>query len=121
MHSKIFILSFSSMLGLTVNLQAQSDKQSSEEKEKQVLVYTLRHGMQTRGMKTVEVSSVAVQTNKYNHREAEIIAKINSESIPEDFPIFKNEYTNEEYTILINKWYTANPALQKKEFSNDQK
>ncbi len=121
MHSKIFILLFFSMLGLTINLQAQTDKQSLEEKEKQELIYTLRQGMQTRGMKTVQVSSVAVQTNKYNHREAEIITKINSKGIPDDFPIFKNEYTNDEYTILINKWYTANPALLKKESSNDQK
>ena len=52
MHSKIFILLFSSTVGLTINLQAQTDKQSSEEKEKQVLVYTLRQGMQVRGMKT---------------------------------------------------------------------
>lgn len=123
MNSKIFIVLFFSMLGLTVNLHAQTDKQSAEEKEKQELREKFSRGMQARKMeqRRAKDNSIQVQTNKYNNREAEILEKLNTGEIPADFPSYRSEYSNEQYTILMNKWYTANPTLVKNESKNEQK
>jgi hypothetical protein len=123
MKQATFIVLLFLFFGLTTNLNAQTDKQqSAEEKEKQELREKFQKGMQARKMEQrAKSQSIAVQTNKYNHREAEILAKLNTGEIPADFPIYKNEYSNEQYTILMNKWYTANPALINKESTNEQK
>ncbi|HXB40986.1 MAG TPA: hypothetical protein VNZ49_10625 [Bacteroidia bacterium] len=123
MKQATFIVLLFLFFGLTTNLNAQTDKQqSAEEKEKQELREKFQKGMQARKMEQrAKSQSIAVQTNKYNNREAEILAKLNTGEIPTDFPIYKNEYSNEQYTILMNKWYTANPALINKESANEQK
>lgn len=111
-------------LGLTNHLFAQNAKQSAdEEKERQELRRKFSQGMQARKLEQARLrdKSVAVQS-KYNNRESEIIAKLNTEGIPADFPVYKPEYTNEQYTIVMNKWYAANPTLLKKETTtNEQK
>ena len=126
MNSKIvFTLFFSFFLmGLTISLKAQTDakQQSSEEKERLELSRKVQQGLQARSNnERLQSKSALVQTNKYNHLEAEIMSKLNTEGIPADFPVLSG-YSNEQYTILMNKWYSANPALLKKESNtNEQK
>ena len=121
MKQTTFIVLLASFFGLTINLNAQVNKQSAEEQEKQVLREKFQQGMQARKMQQIQGATFSVQTDRYNHREAEIMGKLNTESIPSDFPIYQNQYSDEQYTILINKWYVANPALVKKESTNEQK
>ena len=122
MNSKIVFVLFLSMMGLTINLKAQTDakQQQAEEKEKQELRQKFQKGMQARKMERAHQRSIEVQTNKYNHLEAEILAKLNTQSIPADFPIFQPEYTNEQYNFLMNKWYEANPSLLKKKSNTNE-
>jgi len=121
MKSKILIILLFSMLGLTVNLCAQNDKQSQQDEiTKKRLQEGLQRGNNKRVMQqSVSVQEIAVQDAKYNHKEKEILAKLNTEAIPNDFPVYKSEYTEEEYMILMNKWYSSHPTMLKKE-SNKQ-
>ena len=99
---------FFSFLGLTTSLQAQNDaKQDEEKKQLQERVINAKR------QKALRERSVQTQTSKYNHKEAEILAKLNTEIIPEDFPAYKNEYSDEQYLILMNKWYASHPASLK--------
>jgi len=116
-----FIVLLIAFFGLTSNIEAQSAKPQDDEKEKQELSRKVKQGMHLRETRQVQGSALTVQTNKYNHREAEIMDKLNTEGIPADFPVYKSEYSNEQYTILMNKWYVANPSLLKKDSSNEQK
>lgn len=115
MNSKVIFALFFSMLGLTINLQAQTDaKQQEEKKQLQNRVLNAKRE------RSVRERSVFVQTTKYNHKESEIYAKLNTEVIPEDFPVYKSEYSNEQYNILMNKWYSAHPALLKEETNTNE-
>ncbi len=121
-QTKFIVLLFL-FFGLTIHLSAQTSKQTltAEEKENQELARKFQQGMQARRMEHLQSKTTIVQSNRYNNREAEIMTKLNTDGIPSDFPIYKPEYTNEQYTILINKWYAANPSLLKKENINEQK
>lgn len=57
--------------------------------------------------------ATATEAGKYNYKENEILAKLNVSSIPADFPVFKKEYTNDQYDILMSKWYELHPSLLK--------
>ena len=117
MKSKISIILLFSMMGVTPNLCAQNDKQQQKDEiAKQRLQESLARGNNKRVMQqAIPVQEIAVQDAKYNHQEKEILAKLNTETIPEDFPVFKSEFTQDEYTAIMNKWYSTHPALIKKE------
>ena len=119
MNSKIVIALFFSTLGLTANLCAQSSVKQIPQND--VTGKRLEEGMNRANSKRtmsqttpVEPQEIGVKKSQYNFKEKEILAKLNTESIPTDFPVYKSEYTEEEYTSLMNKWYTANPSLVKK-------
>lgn len=107
---------------LPLTVLAQADKQGgNEEKEKQELRRKFQQGMQARKMERVQSMEVAVQTNKYNHHEEEILARLNSMGIPDDFPVYKPEYTDEQYVTLMNNWYDAHPEMLRNPSTNKQK
>lgn len=119
MNKRTFIvLCFAFMAGAT-NLHAQTDKQSAaDEATKRRLEYKMSHAKRVVELPT----EVGVQDDRYNHREKEIMERLNTDAIPADFPVYKTEYTNEQYTLIMNKWYGANPALVKeKTNTNNQK
>jgi hypothetical protein len=116
MNTKVLFVLFLSFMGATVKLQAQTDaKQQEETRELQ------RRVINANREKRLHQQSVLVQTTKYNHRESEIYAKLNTEVIPDDFPVYKSEYSDEQYTILMNKWYSSHPNLLKPESTNEPK
>lgn len=90
---------------------AQTEKQLNEDRERQELRRKFQQGMQAHKIHRAQAMRVAVETNRYNHHEEEILDKLNVMSIPEDFPVYKAEYTDAEYVVLTNKWYAAHPEL----------
>lgn len=128
MKQTTLIVLLISLFGLTNNLGAQTSKQAQPDAQKQKLLQEFKQNQALRKQNLrveeenrMKQKSVAVQTDKYNHHEAEIFAKLNTETIPDDFPVYKTEYTDQQYVILMNKWYAANPSLLKKETTNEQK
>ena len=115
MKSKIVITLFLAMTGITVNLCAQEAKQNQDEIGKQRLRDGLARGQKNRALAaaTPVASELNVEETRYNHKEKEIMAKLNTEGIPASFPVYKSEYSNEEYEALMNKWYEENPELLK--------
>lgn len=117
-HKNYFVL-LVACLGLALSARAQEAQQSSEDKEKQELRRKFLQGMQARRIERAQAMTVAVQTNRYNHREEEIMAKLNIMNIPEDFPIYKPGYTDEQYIQLMNEWYNTHPHMLRNQ--NEQK
>lgn len=115
MSSKLFPGLLALFLGLTVNLDAQTDAKVDNEALKQRMRQRI---LETKGVSQKE-NNAQVESVRYNHKEKEILARLNTESIPDDFPVYKTEYTDEQYTILMNKWYDSHPALLKN--NNEQK
>jgi hypothetical protein len=115
MKSKIVMALFFSMIGMTVNLCAQEAKQNQDEIGKQRIRDGLARGQSKRTLAqaTPVAPELNVEDTRYNHKEKEIMAKLNTEGIPADFPLYKSEYSNEEYEALMNKWYEENPTLLK--------
>jgi hypothetical protein len=114
MKTKIVYAMFISCMGMTSAIFAQQAEKNPDELKAQLQ----RRLMESRVQRTMQ-QAVTVQPSKYNHRELEILAKLNTEEIPADFPVYKDEYTNDQYTILMNKWYDAHPALLRN--SNEEK
>jgi hypothetical protein len=128
MKQATLIVLLITLFGLTNNLGAQTNKQAQPDPQKQKLLQDFKQNKALRNQNLraeeenrMKEKSVAVQTNKYNHHEADIFAKLNTETIPDDFPVYKAGYTDEQYVILMNKWYAAHPSLLKKETTNEQK
>jgi hypothetical protein len=114
MKSKIVMMLFLVMTGMTVNLCAQEAKQNQDEIGKQRLRDGLARGQRNRALAiATPVAGLNVEDTRYNHKEKEIMAKLNTDGIPADFPMYKSEYSNKEYDALMNKWYEENPALLK--------
>ncbi len=113
MKSRTLIILAFLVMGVAVNLSAQTDKQKQDEITKQRLNEGLARGNNNRML--AQSVDLQVQDSKYNHQEKEILAKLNTDAIPQDFPVYKSEFKQEEYTALMNKWYSANPTLLKKE------
>ena len=113
------LVSLFAALALSVCVQAQS--QSSEEKEKQELRQKFQRGMQARRIEHAQAREVAIQSNKYNHHEDEIIAKLNSIGIPDDFPVYKAEYTDDQYVGIMNQWYKEHPERLRNPVTNQPK
>lgn len=120
MKQPILLVLLFLFFGVT-DLRSQNEKLTAEEKEKQELRQKFQQGMQAHTMHRVHSQAVAVKTNKYNQHETEILNKLNAMSIPDDFPVYKEEYTDEQYIILMNKWYQANPTLLRNPNTNEQK
>ena len=102
--------------GLTQNLCAQSSKPEVDEATRKRIEYQALH-MKRSSEQAVEVY---VADKQYNHREKEILEKLNTEAIPADFPAYKPEYTDQEYTTVMNVWYKEHPALLKKGTNTNQ-
>jgi len=112
MKQTTFIVLLIFFFGLTQNLCAQSDKQlSQDEITKRRLEYKMSHAKRT--MDAPE--ELGVQGNKYDHREKEILAKLNTDVIPADFPVYQPAYSKAQYTAKMEEWYAANPSLLRKE------
>ena len=117
MKQTTFIVLLIAFFGLTEKLFAQNDKQANQDEiTKRRLEYKMSHTQRTMQFPT----EVGVNDNKYNHREKEILEKLNTDVIPAGFPEYKTELTSGQYTDMMNKWYAANPALLKKETSTNQ-
>lgn len=117
MKQTIFLVLLAAFFGLTTDLSAQSANTQDDEATKRRLEYKMSHAK--RSME--QTTEISVNDNRYNHREKEIFEKLKSETIPPGFPLYKPEYTNEQYTKLMEEWYKANPTLLKPNTSNQQK
>ncbi len=124
MKQTILLVLLFLFFGVT-DLRSQNEKVSAQDAKTQAekdeitrkrIEYKMYHLKRT-SEQPVEVN---VADNKYNHREKEIFEKLNTESIPDDFPIYKTEYTNDQYTTLMNAWYKEHPALLKKGTNTNQ-
>jgi len=116
MKQTMFLVLLAAFFGLTTDLSAQSANPQDDEATKRRLEYKMSHAKRT----IEQPTEVVVQDNKYNHQEKEILKKLNTDAIPAEFPVYKPEYTNEQYTAIMNAWYTSNPALLKKETNTNQ-
>lgn len=121
MKSNLLIALFISMFGITVNLNAQEIKPIPQNDPTGRRLHEGMHRAQQKRVNMVAqpVEQPALNTSKYNGREKEIMSKLNTDGIPADFPVYKSEYTNEEYTNLMNKWYSSNPTLLKNPNNQD--
>ena len=109
MKSKVLIALFFSFWGLTIDLHAQNDKKVEEKTP-----LLIPNG------KRLKQQSLPVQSDKYHNKEQEILARLNVEIIPSDFPVYTTEYTEDQYTALMNKWYNSHTELLKKETNINQ-
>jgi hypothetical protein len=116
MKLKLFFVLSLSLVGLTSKLQAQN---LVEERKKGISEepVPLRSSIEQRRFKQTFSS---VQVSKYNNRDQEILDRLVTKTIPTDFPEFKSEFTNEQYSSLINNWFESHPSLQKKETTINQ-
>jgi hypothetical protein len=119
-QSKYLVL-LCACLGLSLGARAQVARQGDDEREKQELRTRFEQGMQARRMERVQAMNVAVETNRYNHHEEEILATLNTMGIPEDFPVYKPAYTDEQYVGIMKKWYQAHPQMLRNPNANEQK
>lgn len=104
------------LMGVTSAAFAQQAEKSPDE----LKAHLQRRLIESHAQRSMQ-QAIYVQPSKYNHRELEILAKLNTEEIPADFPVYKAEYTNEQYTVLMNKWYEAHPELLRKPNENEAK
>ncbi len=128
MRSKL-LLALILFAGLAFRMNAQSDAKQQEPvksqemtpAEQEAFKNKLKHRILEIKAANAQQNVIIVQKSAYNNREAEILEKLNTDVIPESFPLYKEEYTHDQYTVLMNKWYAANPTLVKKQNTNEQK
>lgn len=121
MNLKFIIVLFFSSMGLTINLQAQNNKQTEETKKTEL--QKKPEPLQTAFFeKRVKQAPGVNKPSQYKNKDQEILARLNTAAIPEDFPKYKAEYTEEKYNLLMDKWYnTHNDLLKKETNTNSQK